>query len=184
MHALTMPEAATLESPISPPITALVRLLDQLKDVVERVDDDTFAMVPAGKPSGSIGAHVRHCLDHVSAFLEGTAGGTLCYDRRRRGTQVEADRGAALAHIDAVTGLLLDLDPRVLDRSLRVAVQLDPAGASCTVWSTAGRELTFVISHTIHHHATMAVLLNETGTELPGRFGLAASTPIPVACAR
>jgi uncharacterized damage-inducible protein DinB len=184
MHVMTMPEAATLESPVPANVTALVRLLDQLKDVIDRVDDTTFAEAPPGRPSGSVGAHVRHCLDHVQAFLDGIDAGTLCYDHRNRGTRAEVHRDAALARIGALTGRLLDVDPRALDRSLCVTVQLDPAGASCSVWSSAGRELTFVISHTIHHHATMAVVLAECGTDLPTRFGVAASTPLAAPCAR
>jgi uncharacterized damage-inducible protein DinB len=178
-------EPLTLESPVPAPVTALVRLLDQLKDVVERVDDAAFSAPPSGRPSGSIGAHVRHCLDHVQSFLDGVDAGALCYDRRHRGTRVESDRGAALARVDALQSRLLDLDPWTLDRPLRLEVQLDQAGASCSVLSTAGRELAFVISHTIHHHATMAVLLSEAGTRLPDRFGVAASTPSRLhACAR
>jgi uncharacterized damage-inducible protein DinB len=184
----TSPATATetLESPIALPITALVRLLDQLKDVIEPLDDILYARPPAGRPSGSIGAHVRHCLDHVTAFLDGATAGALSYDRRGRGTRVESDRAAALARVDELTGALLDLDPGTLDRPLRLEVQLNAAGTGCSVVSTVGRELAYVISHTVHHHATMAVLLAEAGAWLPERFGVAAATPskLGAACAR
>ncbi len=176
----------TLESPVAAPVTTLIRLLDQLGDVLMSLDDRTYAEPPAGRPSGSIGAHVRHCLDHVAAFLDGVSQGALSYDRRTRGTAVEADRAAALERIEALTSTLVDLDPRTLDRPLRLDVQLDPAGLACSVISTAGRELTYVISHTVHHHATMAVLLSDRAAALPYRFGVAAATPgvSSVACAR
>jgi uncharacterized damage-inducible protein DinB len=185
---ITLPALAveTLESPIVPPITALVRLLDQLRDVLDPLDSDTYARPPAGKPSGSIGAHVRHCLDHVTAFLDGISTGALSYDRRARGTRVEQEKRAALAQLDALTDALLSLDPVTLDRPLRLDVQLDPAGTTCSVISTAGRELAYVISHTVHHHATMAVLLSDMETTVPDRFGMAAATPSRhlVPCAR
>jgi uncharacterized damage-inducible protein DinB len=175
----------TLESPVAQPITALVRLLDQLRDVIEQLPDSTYAEVPAGARSGSLGAHVRHCLDHSTAFLEGVSAGALSYDRRSRGTAIETRRASALARIETLASALIDLDPRVLDRPLRLDVQLDPAGAACSVISTAGRELAYVISHTVHHHATMAVLLSDRETSLPDRFGVAAATPSGlVACAR
>lgn len=166
----------TLESPVAPAVTALVRLLDQVSEVIDTLSDAQYSKRPQGRPSGSIGAHVRHCLDHVEAFMTGITEGALSYDRRVRGTSVESSRAVALERIRQLTAALLDLDERQLKTPLRVDVQLDPAGAACTVWSTAGRELTFVISHTVHHHATMAVLLNEAGTLLPERFGVAPST--------
>src|SRR5262245_25936608 len=82
----------TFEPPVPLSIAALLRLLGQLRDVILRVDDETYVTPPAGRPSGSIGAHVRHCLDHVAAFLEGTRTGSMSYDRRQRGTAVEAER--------------------------------------------------------------------------------------------
>jgi uncharacterized damage-inducible protein DinB len=183
--SLIAPEPQTVESLVPAPITSLVRLLDQLKDVISRLDQTAYATAPRNKPSGSIGAHVRHCLGHVTAFLDGVSSGALSYDRRARGTRVEHDRHAALSELDALTEALLDVDPSTLDRPLRLEVQLDPAGAAYSVVSTVGRELAYVISHTVHHHATMAVLLSDAGAILPERFGVAAATPSrPTLCAR
>jgi uncharacterized damage-inducible protein DinB len=178
--------ADTLESPLAAPVTALLRLLDQLRDVIELLDLDTYASAPSHRRSGSIGAHVRHSLDHVAAFLDAIGRGAMSYDDRARGTAVESRPEAAVARIDALTSALLDLDARALDTPLRLDVQLDPAGASCSVVSTVGRELAYVISHTVHHNATMAVLLSEIGVNVPARFGMAAATPSPAAisCAR
>lgn len=173
----TTKSPTTLESPVAAPITALVRLLDQLAGMIESLDDETYAARPAGRPSGSIGAHVRHSLDHVAAFLDGLSFGAFSYDRRLRGTDVEASRLAALERLAALTGAVLDLDPGVLQRPLRLDVQLDLRGEGCSVLTTGGRELAFVISHTIHHNATMGVLLSERGARLPERFGLAPATP-------
>src|SRR4051812_41729070 len=166
------------ESPVVAPVTALVRLLDDLGDVITRIPDDAFARRPAGRPSGSIGAHVRHCLDHVSALLDGIPAGRVSYDHRARGTESEAVRSAALTRLRALTQAVLDLDPHVMCRGVRLHVRLDTRGTCTEVQSTVARELAFVINHTIHHNATMALLLAEGGTQLPGRFGMAPSTPI------
>ena len=165
------------ESPVVAPVTALVRLLDELREVVERIPDAVFARTPAGRPSGSPGAHVRHCLDHVAAFLDGAPTGTISYDRRHRGTAIETDRAAALAHIVTLTTAVLDLDPRLLSLPVRLEVTLDVRGTPAVVQSTVARELVFVVNHTVHHNATMGLLLSEIATELPRRFGVAPSTP-------
>ena len=103
----------------------------------------------------------------------------MSYDNRVRGTEAETDRHAALTRIRALTQAVLDLDPRLISRWLCLSVRLDARGTAIDVESSVGRELAFVISHTIHHHATIALLLSEIGTDLPNRFGVAASTPAP-----
>ena len=52
---------------------------------------------------GSIGGHVRHCLDHVAALLDGLDGGVVDYEARERGTAAEGDPAAAawVAELDA-----------------------------------------------------------------------------------
>lgn len=175
----------TLESPVAAPVTTLVRLLDELQTMIEGLSDERYAEIPEGRRSGSIGAHVRHSLDHVAAFLDGLVAGAMSYDRRLRGTLVEGSREAAINRLRELSSTLLDLDPQLLQRPLRLDVQLDAAGSQCSVISTVGRELAYVISHTIHHNATMGVLLTDRCMPLPDRFGMAAATPLAaVACAR
>jgi hypothetical protein len=103
----------------------------------------------------------------------------MSYDDRIRRTEAETDRNAALQRITALTEAVLDLDPRVIPRGLRLRVRLDAGGTTTEVQSTVARELAFVISHTIHHNATIALLLSDIGTDLPKRFGVAPSTPSP-----
>jgi uncharacterized damage-inducible protein DinB len=43
--------------------------------------------------------------------------------------------------------------------------------------TTRRRELAFVISHTVHHQALIAVLVALAGGEIPEAFGLAPTTP-------
>jgi hypothetical protein len=50
-------------------------------------------------------------------------------------------------------------------------------GETVTGWSTLGRELAFVASHTIHHQALIAMLLGVQDVDAPDRLGYAPSTP-------
>lgn len=47
-----------------------------------------------------------------------------------------------------------------------------------TDWSftSVGRELRFLLSHTVHHCALIAILLSLRGGEVPNGFGIAPST--------
>jgi len=59
--------------------------------------------------------------------------------------------------------------------------------APVEVETTVGRELAFVLSHTVHHNALIAVMAKTLGVPVPERFGYAPSTIVHLektACAR
>ena len=64
-----------------------------------------------------------------------------------------------------------------MDDPICVTSLMSAAGETVTGWSTVGRELVFVNSHTIHHQALIAVLLALRGDAVPDRLGFAPSTP-------
>ena len=64
-----------------------------------------------------------------------------------------------------------------MDDPICVTSLVTPVGESLTGWSTLGRELAFVDSHTIHHQALIAVLLELADVPVPDDLGLAPSTP-------
>jgi hypothetical protein len=172
---------------LAPPVQPLASLLDQMRSMIERMDDDTYTMPAPGRSSGGVGGHVRHCLDHVGALVHATRTGIVEYDRRRRGTDVETCRAAAIHEIGELTTHLAALSASVLDEPLLVETQIDQAGAMILTRSSVCREVAFVISHTIHHNAILAQLLAGRGVALDARFGVAPSTPVPAGvsvCAR
>jgi uncharacterized damage-inducible protein DinB len=160
-----------------PPGLALWRLLDELEFLVGDLATDIYCARFAAHVSGSIGEHLRHCLDHVAALLAADSSATLSYDRRHRGTAVETDPAAALRQIVELKRALVVWTARALDEPIRVASMISPSGDIVTGWSTLGRELAFVVSHTIHHQAIIGVLLAVHGESVPERFGHSPSTP-------
>lgn len=160
-----------------PAFSALVRVLDELGAVVAVMTDHDYRAAAGAGVSGSIGAHVRHCLDHVLALEEGLRSRTIDYDHRVRGTAVEHDRQAALTALREAAERLSALDDRWLPGLIQVRAQLTHAARPRMLRSTIGRELAFVISHTIHHCATIHALLERRAHRLPARFGLAPATP-------
>jgi hypothetical protein len=164
---------------LSQPVETLSALLDDLGSLLSTMDSDAYAAVSVPGVSGSIGRHVRHALDHVAAFLEAGSASIVDYDRRQRGGLVESDPAEALSTICRLQRGLGMMARRPQDEHLRVRTQLDTEGGSITNWSTLGREVAFVISHTIHHQALIAVLVaSADDVLLPPRFGLAPSTPV------
>jgi hypothetical protein len=170
-----MPTVGTL-SGTPPAIAALTALLEQLRDVITLLPAALYVARPAARVSGSAGEHVRHCLDHVASMLTAVAGEPLCYDRRRRGTTVEIDPVAAVSEIERQLACLDRLPNIALDRPIVLSAVLDPCGSAVPMRSTLGRELAFVLLHTVHHCALIAVLLEWQGWRVPHDFGMAPAT--------
>lgn len=156
---------------------ALAVTLRELATAIEPLTTTEYTRRSA-RTSGSIGAHVRHCLDHVCALERGMAIGELSYDHRVRDTVVERDPGLALSRLRRAAARMRGLGDELLARPLTLVTQLDRDGQTMRVSTTIGRELAFVMSHTIHHSALVAVLLEWAGHEPAERFGVAPSTPL------
>jgi uncharacterized damage-inducible protein DinB len=156
---------------------ALARCLNELAALIDRTPDLDYVAKPRGGVSGSIGAHVRHCLDHVNAVLDPTADGVVSYDHRRRQTAIEEHRVVAAAALRASAERLEGLAAATPDAPLTLEAQVDRDGRCVLVRSSMARELVFVLQHTIHHQALVALLLAERGVPVPRTFGYAPSTP-------
>jgi uncharacterized damage-inducible protein DinB len=163
-----------------PAFSVLVDVLAQVSAVVRQLPDAEYCAPGPHGVSGSVGQHVRHCLDHVHALEASLRTRQIDYDERHRGGALETNRRLALQALDGACARLLELDDRWLPGLIEVRSQLSADGRRLRVNSTIGRELAFVISHTIHHNATINVLLQQRRPLVPAGFGYAASTP----CAR
>lgn len=125
------------------------------------------------------GKHMRHILDHYASFLEGL-GGKVNYDARERDTRLEEDHAYAITKTRGIiSGLEKLLDqPERLDRPVQVISNEGELAEDDTPWSrsTLKRELQFLLSHTVHHYALIALILRIQGFETPQEFGVAPST--------
>jgi uncharacterized damage-inducible protein DinB len=164
--------------PADPPAAVLAAVLEQLQAAVGTLRDEDYAMRPVGVVDSSIGGHVRHCLDHVRALLNAIETGTLDYDHRERGTSIETDRSAALTLMRTLRNRLLALgdDHSMIERPLKLSVMMTADGPPMVVGTTLGREMAYVLSHTIHHNALIGTVIRLLGGWLPERFGDAPST--------
>jgi uncharacterized damage-inducible protein DinB len=151
-------------------------LLRQLAELLESLSDGQYAQKPVGVVASSIGGHVRHSLDHFEALPSGLSGGGVDYDHRRRGTDVEHCRKAALEAIRQHEQRLLACLWLSGSQSLRLSVLLTPEDPPVKVTTTLERELAYLLSHTTHHNALIAVMARLLGVALPSRFGYAPST--------
>lgn len=157
-------------------ITPLRATLAQLAEVMDRLDDEQYTRKGLAHLGASVGGHVRHCLDHISALLAGIETGVVDYETRERGGDIETCRSAAL-------GLMKNLDARLVDIAdtspaapVSTVVMLAADDAPLKSTSTFGRECGFVLSHTIHHSAMIGAMVRDMGGEVPEHFGYAPGT--------
>jgi uncharacterized damage-inducible protein DinB len=167
----------TESSPVTvlPSAHANQLLLQQGIDLLGRLGSATFTRRVAGH--SPVGAQFRHVLDHYEAFFRGLPSGRIDYDARARDPSIAMDPDRAAAAAMHWHGALADLGSTTGDAVL--LVQTDSgAPARMPDWRTSsvGRELQFLASHTTHHFALMALLLELQGEPAPVDFGVAAST--------
>ena len=171
--ALSEPEISTPQASV----VALTRQLDGLVTCLLTLEADIYVARAAASVTGSIGEHVRHLLDHVAALVSADPSRPLSYDHRERGTAIESDISAALRQALRLKAALERWMSRALDDPLLVQSVVSASGDRVDGWSTLSREVAFVLSHTIHHLASIALLLYIQGLVVPDRFGFAPTTP-------
>jgi len=159
-------------------------LIDAARESLEALAAHVDAMPtgayrqPCDELSGaSVGAHVRHCLDHFQALLRGLGAGRCDYDDRGRAVDVACDRACAASLARALGAELeAELRGRDLRRSMEVRVASSVVGEVAWQRSSVGRELQFVIGHAVHHAAMIAASCRRRGLPSAEAFGLAPST--------
>jgi uncharacterized damage-inducible protein DinB len=158
-----------------PAVRALAAALVQMADVVDTLTDEQYTQRP-GAAGSTVGGHVRHNLDHIDAMLRGFRSGRLNFDQRERGTAVEHNRTEAVAATDRLRAELLAFPWEAARESVLLSALISVDLPAVEVWSTPEREVVFVLSHTVHHNALIAVIARLVGADTPADFGYAPST--------
>lgn len=140
-------------------------------ELIGTIEDNIYRQTADG--TSGIGGHFRHNLDFTGAFLNGIKTGKIDYNRRERDIRVEENRFYAIKRFESVIAEIRHLPANILDGAVSIRSELD-----LTIWhvSNAMRELEFLHSHTVHHHALIVEKLKLFGVNAPENFGVAPST--------
>ncbi|MEM7480955.1 MAG: DinB family protein [Acidobacteriota bacterium] len=157
-------------------MTGNVALLTQGEELLAQIEDEAY-VAPPPVPMGTVGGHLRHCLDFYMCFLDGLAEGEIDYDARRRDERIQQDRSYAMGLIAALKARLEELPADLAERPVRVSLDRAFEAPDAPLGrSTVRRELQFLCSHTTHHYALIAAQLRLQGIEPTSDFGVAPST--------
>ncbi|MGH9799856.1 MAG: DinB family protein [Blastocatellia bacterium] len=153
-----------------------IHLLEQGANLLAQLDDQLYLSAPAGISKSGIGGHLRHCLDFYDGFLRGVKAGKVNYDLRERNELIEKDRFVAMTKIRETVDRLNEVSDSD-DSDLLVKLEGEQAQSE-SAWSRSSinRELQFLLSHTVHHYALIAVLLRLQGFQPSPDFGVAPTT--------
>ncbi len=146
--------------------------------LLRRLTDAQYAATCPPLYRSGAGGHFRHCLEHVQLLAAAAGGPRLDYDLRQRDPRLEADRAAAIALAERLITELEALTDSQVDAPLEVRMDCGDGQRAAAIWmpSTLGRELQFMVSHTTHHYALIAMILRHQGIDPGPDFGVASST--------
>jgi len=155
-----------------------IRYLRQGIELLQKLDDGLFAgEVREESQRTGVGKQIRHCIDFYECFLRGPTDERVDYNARSRELELELERNRSIQRLEELIERLAGLDPERMDATLHVRIDGDGESGWCR--SSARRELQFLLSHTIHHYALIALMLESAGFRLGDRFaefGVAPST--------
>ena len=151
-----------------------VVVIEQGLEVFGRLSAEVYTAVPEGLTPSPVGGHFRHIHDYYRCFLRDVETGRIDYDRRERDPRFEAD----LAHATVEYRRTAEALAALRDGETELVVKMDAADGGPIDWSrsTVARELRFLLSHTIHHYALIAMILKVQGFDCGPGFGVAPST--------
>ena len=160
--------------PIDALIAANLKVLEQGAQLLTRLDDASYTRLVKPLFEYGIGSHIRHCLDAYTSLLQGLETRLIDYDQRARNDRIACDRFYAQTHIAttmAKMAALLQWQPAW--SALMLQARQDTPHWTVT---SLERELQFLLSHTVHHYALIALMLRAQGLEPEQDFGIAPST--------
>lgn len=159
---------------MKPQIDENIDALQQGSSLLRRIDDALYRQRLTAVFAGSIGSQVRHNLDFYASLLEGLSTGSIDYEARRRDTVIEASRDAAAVEIERICRELASVSRA--PPALLLRMRSDEDGRAAWATTSLSRELDFLLSHTIHHYAIVAIMCRLMGVQPEADFGVAPST--------
>jgi uncharacterized damage-inducible protein DinB len=179
-----------MTDPLPPAVRANLDVIRQGLQLLADLGDERYAARVAVAYGASIGGHMRHIIEHYLGFLDGLPDGAVNYENRARDSLLECDSTYASDTLAAIADRLEALayvsreEQGEASRALRIHAETN---ADTAADSSMLRELEFLLSHTIHHYALVAVMARLQGYEPAKGFGVAPSTlkhQQALACAR
>jgi uncharacterized damage-inducible protein DinB len=163
----------TLATPIQTAIQVNLVVIRQGITLLQQLGQERYGSRVPLCYNASVGGHLRHIIEHYQSFLRGLIDGEIDYEKRARDPLVENDPAYATDILESISEQLDEGSGLLTNNGLTLCAETTPGIATAT---SVLRELEFLLSHTIHHYALVAVLARLQGHEPEASFGIAPST--------
>lgn len=154
---------------------ASLTVLNQLYALLTQLSAEEYTQKLPVLNGSTIGQHVRHTIEFFQCLFEGAHIGIIDYDARKRNLQLESNLSYTLRVINEVESSIHAVPNRPFPLKMRVHFDEDFFEL---IETNFGRELVYMIEHTIHHFALIRVGIQENFKHilLEPTFGVAYST--------
>ena len=163
-----------------------ITILKQKVFILKLISDEDY-IKPAHSSSSSlvapqscsVGAHIRHSLDHFGYVCDAIHGNStlLQYDDRSRETNIERMRYKAVERCESYAETIHQAD---LERIVDVSFMGNDKGGKYVLPSNVGREISFVAHHGIHHLASIRVIMEHMGYVVTGMLQYLSFVLLPI----
>ncbi|MEE9372763.1 MAG: hypothetical protein V3V00_06880 [Saprospiraceae bacterium] len=155
---------------------ATSRILDQLINVINKIDAEDYVKPLAIYNGATIGKHFRHIYDFYDCLICGGRKGCIDYCNRNRIVELESSQDGIITFFNKIKSEIDTLDPK---ETIEVYGDFEYENGDrpkCT--SSLGREMLYAYDHAVHH---LAIIKLGIRAEIPGvlldnSIGIAAST--------
>ena len=154
---------------------ATKEIIDQLKDLAEKLSQDDFTRSLPVLMESSIGMHYRHIIEFYEVMISGAGTGEINYDSRKHDPELEGSREKCLERLEWIRKVLT-LEPGM---KLKLSGSyIRESDNRFTLSTNLERELVYNIEHAIHHMAIIRIALQHEFPDLSvsEAFGYAYST--------
>lgn len=152
-------------------------IIEQLNELLERLDKAAYTLGLPLFHGSSIGQHVRHIVEFYVCLLEGRPSAHIDYGSRKRNNELSESPAAALAALEHIAGSARQLDEH---QWLNVESEFsgDAGDERPAYISSMGRELQYAFDHAVHHLAIIRMGMEIHFPEIPvdPDLGVAPST--------
>jgi uncharacterized damage-inducible protein DinB len=149
--------------------------LNQLSTLLQSISEEDYSKQTEVLSGSTIGQHFRHILEFYLVLVN-SSNNSICYDNRKRNTEIENSTELALKSIKQIELKLENLneeEPIFLDADFT-----EDGSRKSKIKSSMAREMAYCLEHSIHHQALIKAGLVSLNIKnlVNDKFGLAYST--------
>ena len=150
--------------------SAVRHTLEELKDLLNQLSDNDFALPILYLGNSSVGEHTRHIIEMFQCLLNSYESSMLNYDDRKRNNLIQTDTNFAILSIDDVINSIEKENKNIVLKQLLFNDYV-------SIETNYFRELLYNLEHCIHHQALIKVAVFQLeNIQLTETFGIAPST--------